>query len=116
MSTIPNRLKVARAMKAPTPTVARPLSLLPIHDRLRWSLAEVAELVNLSPNKVRDLEAAGEFPPRIAVPKRAGARLSDDDDTGKQQFVPDEVRAWAAGHDWRARVANRLQQRNADAP
>jgi hypothetical protein len=71
-------------------------------ERLRWSLTLTAELVDLSPNKVRELIRKGEFPPRVAV-------------DGKEQFVPDEVRAWAAGRDWRALVAARLKLENPDA-
>lgn len=67
---------------------------VPVHDRLRWSLAIAAAVVDLCPNTVRDLIRRGEFPPRIAV-------------EGKKQFVPAEVRAWADGKDWRGLVAAR---------
>jgi len=70
--------------------------VVPVVDRLRWSLAHVAELVDLSENKIRELERRGEFPPRVAV-------------DGKDQFIPGEVRAWAEGRDWRALVAERLK-------
>jgi hypothetical protein len=65
-----------------------------VAERLRWTLTIVAAMVDLCPNKVRALERRGEFPPRVAV-------------DGKEQFIPDEVRAWAAGRDWRALVAER---------
>jgi hypothetical protein len=75
---------------------------IPAVDRLRWSLALVADLVDLSANKIRELIRKDEFPPRVAV-------------HGKEQFVPDEVRAWAAGRDWRAIVAERLKLEESNA-
>ncbi len=82
---------------------AQPIATtVPPSERLRWSLTLTAELVDLSPNKVRELIRKGEFPPRVAV-------------DGKEQFVPEEVRAWAAARDWRGLVAERLKLENPDA-
>lgn len=81
----------ARKVKAkPTPSI-----VVPLGELLRWTLEITSAFVDLSPNKIRDLERRGEFPRRVAV-------------DGKEQFVPDEVRAWAAGRDWRSMVAARL--------
>jgi hypothetical protein len=71
-------------------------------ELLRWSLTLTAQLVDVSPNTIRDLIRKDEFPPRVHVPGKDGRN-------GKEQFVPDEVRAWAAGRDWRALVAERLK-------
>lgn len=90
MSAHPMPFAAAAPAKAPKPPLAP-------SDLLRWSLCLTAELVDLSPNKVRELIVRGEFPPRVAV-------------DGKEQFVPAEVRAWAAGDDWRALVACRRQR------
>ena len=88
----------AQPTKVAPPARQREARLPPItaSERLRWSLTIVSELVDLSPNKIRELERKNQFPPRVAV-------------DGKEQFVPDEVRAWAAGRDWRALVAERLK-------
>ena len=72
--------------------------LVPVRDRLRWSLSAAAEMVDLAPNTIRDLERRGEFPPRVAV-------------KGKEQFIAAEVSAWAAGQDWRKLVAARKEVR-----
>jgi predicted DNA-binding transcriptional regulator AlpA len=85
---------VTAPQPAPTP--------IPAGERLRWSLSLVAELVDLSANKIRELIRKDEFPPRVAV-------------DGKEQFVPDEVRAWAAGRDWRTLVADRLKVEESNA-
>lgn len=77
-----------------TPSGVRPV------DRLRWSMTLTSELVDLSENKILELVRRGDFPPRVAV-------------DGKEQFVPDEVRAWAAGGDWRSMVRTRLEVRSA---
>lgn len=79
----------------------RRVDVVPVADKLRWSLSEAAALCGLSENYVRELIGKGEFPPRVHV------RASDDDDGGKLQFCASEVRAWADGRDWRSMVAAR---------
>jgi predicted DNA-binding transcriptional regulator AlpA len=79
------------------PASAGAPAAVPVVDRLRWSLAIVEAMVDLSANKIRELIRKGEFPSRIAV-------------DGKEQFVPDEVRAWAAGRDWRNMVKARAAE------
>lgn len=83
------------AAKKQKPKAKKPKVVVPIQELLRWTLEITSAFVNLSPNKVVDQMKRGLFPPRVAV-------------DGKEQFVPDEVRAWAAGRDWRSMVAARL--------
>lgn len=71
-----------------------------VPDRLQWTLEQTAAMVGRSTPYVRALEAKGEFPPRLELPAMRGG----DGDRCTSAFVAAEVRAWAAGLDWRRMV------------